>query len=142
MVSSQVPVGVCERFKITNINKIPCTVKFSISPSVGPGDNNSPPPKEKAKGKKGKGGDNDPPPPKEKAKAKKGKGAAGTPGGEGTVAASESGMAAFAVHPETCEIPPHEHRYVSAYFRPTEMRSYSCRFEAKVVDNDDSSTGR
>lgn len=49
---------------------------------------------------------------------------------------------AFAVHPETWEIPPYEHRYVTTHFRPTEMRSYRCRFQAVVVDNDDPSTGR
>ncbi|CAN0510644.1 unnamed protein product, partial [Ectocarpus sp. 8 AP-2014] len=35
VVSSQVPVGICERFKISNSNKIPCTVKFAISPAAG-----------------------------------------------------------------------------------------------------------
>ncbi|CAM9776198.1 unnamed protein product, partial [Laminaria digitata] len=34
VVSSQTPVGVCERFKITNSNKIPCTVKFALSPAT------------------------------------------------------------------------------------------------------------
>lgn len=57
-------------------------------------------------------------------------------------ALGEADIAAFAVYPETWEIPPHEHRYVSAHFRPTEMRSYRCRFEAIVADNDDPSTGR
>lgn len=55
---------------------------------------------------------------------------------------TQADMAAFAVHPEIWEIPPHEHRYVSAHFRPNEMRSYRCRFEAIVSDNNDPSTGR
>lgn len=49
VVSSQAPAGVCERFKITNSNKIPCTVKFVISPAAGPGDSEPPPPAEKVK---------------------------------------------------------------------------------------------
>lgn len=119
VVSSQVPVGVCERFKITNVNKIPCTVKFAVWP-IGETGNNSPRPlTKKAKGKKGKG-----------------------KGGEAPVMVSDAEVTAFTVHPEMSEIPPHEHRYVSAYFRPTEMRSYRCRFEAKVLDNDNPSTGR
>lgn len=47
VVSSQAPAGVCERFKITNNNKIPCAVKFGISPAAGPGDSEPPPPPEK-----------------------------------------------------------------------------------------------
>lgn len=56
VVSSQTPAGICERFKITNSNKIPCTVKFALSPASGPGDSSllAPPP-EKPKGKKGRG---------------------------------------------------------------------------------------
>ncbi|CAN0510571.1 unnamed protein product, partial [Laminaria digitata] len=54
----------------------------------------------------------------------------------------QADVAAFAVHPETWDIPPHEHRYVSAHFRPTEMRSYRCQFQAIVSDNTDPSTGR
>ncbi|CAN0076157.1 unnamed protein product, partial [Hapterophycus canaliculatus] len=118
VVSSQAPVGICERFKISNSNKIRCTVKFVISPAAGPKDSETPPPD--AKAKKGKGGK----------------------GAEDAAVPGEADVAAFAVHPETWEIPPHEHRYVSAYFRPTEMRSYRCQFEAVVSDNDDPSTGR
>lgn len=118
VVSSQAPAGVCERFKISNSNKIPCTVRFNISPAAGPKDSEQPPADSKAK--KGKGGK----------------------GAEEEVAPGEADVAAFAVHPETWEIPPHEHRYVSAHFRPTEMRSYRCQFEAVVSDNDDLSTGR
>ncbi|CAM9629632.1 unnamed protein product, partial [Ectocarpus sp. 4 AP-2014] len=102
VVSSQVPVGICERFKISNSNKIPCTVKFAISPAAGKG---------------GKAAEEEPAP-------------------------GEADVGAFAVHPETWDIPPHEHRYVSAYFRPTEMRSYRCQFEAIVSDNIDASTGK
>lgn len=120
VVSSQAPAGVSERFKITNSNKIPCTVKFTLSPATGPGDNEPPP---------------------ENAKPKKGKGGAAT-GAQAVVPADETDVAAFAVHPEAWEIPPHEHRYVSAHFRPKEMRSYRCRFDAIVSDNEDPSTGR
>ena len=38
VVSSQAPAGVCERFKITNGNKIPCTVRFAISSAAAPGE--------------------------------------------------------------------------------------------------------
>lgn len=118
VVSSQVPVGICERFKISNSNKIPCTVKFAISPAAGPNDSDPAPVDPKAKkGKGGKAAEEEPAP-------------------------GEADVAAFAVHPETWDIPPHEHRYVSAYFRPTEMRSYRCQFEAVVSDNDDASTGK
>lgn len=54
VVSSNAPAGVCERFKIINNNKIPCTVNFAISPAAGPGNNEPPPPPENAKAKKGK----------------------------------------------------------------------------------------
>lgn len=118
VVSSQAPTGICERFKISNSNKIPCTVKFAISPAAGPKESDQPPADSKAK--KGKGGK----------------------GAEEDIAPGEADVAAFAVHPETWEIPPHEHRYVSAHFRPTEMRSYRCQFEAVVSDSDDPSTGR
>lgn len=118
VVSSQAPTGICERFKISNSNKIPCTVKFAISPAAGPKDSEQPP--LDAKAKKGKGGK----------------------GAEEEAAPGEADVAAFAVHPETWEIPPHEHRYVSAHFRPTEMRSYRCQFEATVSDNDNPSTGK
>lgn len=118
VVSSQAPAGICERFKISNSNKIPCTVKFAILPAAGAKDSEQPPADPKAK--KGKGGK----------------------GAEEDVAPGEADVTAFVVHPETWEIPPHEHRYVSAYFRPTEMRSYRCQFEAVVSDNDDPSTGR
>ncbi|CAM9716989.1 unnamed protein product, partial [Choristocarpus tenellus] len=93
VVSSQNPAGVCERFKISNNNKIPCTVTD-----------------------KDVGNRND----------------------EGGADAS-----AFVVQPEVWEIPPHEHRYVSTYFRPTEMRSYRAKFDATVANNDsEPSTGR
>ncbi|CAM9155847.1 unnamed protein product [Sphacelaria rigidula] len=95
-------------------------VRFAISSAAAPGD---PAATETSKGKAGKGG----------------KGAAA---GADTDALGEADIAAFTVHPETWEIPPHEHRYVSAHFRPTEMRSYRCRFEAIVANNDDPSTGR
>ncbi|CAM9160782.1 unnamed protein product, partial [Discosporangium mesarthrocarpum] len=129
VVSSQTPAGVCERFKITNNNKIPCTVTFAIKPATSPGSTAaagataSPPP---SAGKGSKGG--------------KGGGDAGADGGGLNL---EADITAFSVQPEMWEIPPHEHRYVSGYFRPTEMRSYRARFEATVADNDsEPSTGR
>lgn len=54
VVSSLIPGGVCERFKITNSNKIRCMVKFLVLPATGSGDVVTPPPAENAKGKKGK----------------------------------------------------------------------------------------
>lgn len=121
VVSSQVPAGVCERFKVTNSNKIPCTVRFAILAAVAT-ENNTPPSSDNSKSKTPKGG-------------------------KGLVAAdvgaqSKADVTAFAIHPETWEIPPHEHRYVSTFFRPTEMRSYRSQFQAMVMDNDDPSTGR
>ena len=41
---------------------------------------------------------------------------------------------AFIVQPEIWEIPPHEHRYVTVYFRPTEIKSYRGVFFAEVED--------
>lgn len=41
---------------------------------------------------------------------------------------------AFSVHPETWEIPPHEHRYVNIHFNPTEMKTYRSSFFAVVED--------
>jgi len=40
----------------------------------------------------------------------------------------------FTVQPTSWEIPPHEYRYVSVYFRPQEMRQYRSTFLATVAD--------
>ena len=44
---------------------------------------------------------------------------------------------AFQVQPTSLELPPHEHRYVTVYFKPVEMRTYSAKFEALVADGTD-----
>ena len=48
----------------------------------------------------------------------------------------------FAVHPQTWDIPPNEHRYVNIYFNPTELKTYNAEFTATVDlgSNTDSST--
>ena len=46
---------------------------------------------------------------------------------------------AFTVQPEICEIPPHEYRYASIYFKPTEMKNYRGVFFAEVDDSNNSS---
>ena len=67
-------LGVAERFKITNPNKIKALVKFDVLM----------------------------------------RGGGGSGGGE----------AAYQVQPTSLELPPHEHRYVTVYFKPVEMRMY------------------
>ena len=56
------------------------------------------------------------------------------PSGSKSATNSEGDVAAFTVQPAHWEIPPHEYRYVSVYFRPMEMRSYRAQFQAKVAD--------
>ena len=46
---------------------------------------------------------------------------------------------AFSVQPEVWDIPPHEHRYVSVYFKPCEIRSYRAVFYADVEDGSSTS---
>ena len=41
------------------------------------------------------------------------------------------------VHPQSTEIPPHEHRYVTCYFRPKAIMTYSAVFNAVVEDGED-----
>jgi len=53
-------------------------------------------------------------------------------------AAGPSG--AFLVQPQMWEIPPHEHRFVSIYFNPTEIKSYRSIFQAEVDYNGSTST--
>jgi hydrocephalus-inducing protein len=40
----------------------------------------------------------------------------------------------YSVQPKSDDIPPHEHRYVSVYFKPTAVQKYQALFKA-VVDN-------
>ena len=79
-------LGVAERLKISNHNKIKCVVKFSL-----------------------------------------------TMRGIDEGKTEETG-AAFRIQPASIELPPHEHRYVTVYFKPNEMRSYTAAFEANVED--------
>ena len=86
-------LGVAERFKITNPNKIKALVKFDVLM---------------------RGGEN-------------------SEGGGG---------AAYQVQPTSLELPPHEHRYVTVYFKPVEMRMYNARFSANVEDGTDTTTNQ
>eukprot|EP00605_Chrysophyceae_sp_TOSAG23-4_P000636 GSChrysophyteH1.ASY1.ANO1.717.1 assembled CDS len=58
----------------------------------------------------------------------------------GAPASDEATTGAFTVQPELWEIPPHEHRVVSVYFNPTEIKSYRSVFEAEVDYEGSSST--
>ena len=89
-------LGVAERFKITNPNKIKALVKFDVLM---------------------RGGEN-------------------SENGEG------GGGAAYQVQPTSLELPPHEHRYVTVYFKPVEMRMYNARFSANVEDGTDTTTNQ
>ncbi|CAM9222413.1 unnamed protein product, partial [Heterosigma akashiwo] len=88
----------CERFKISNPNRIAARVGFAVG------------------------------------------GAADSKGGAGAGAEGDAG--AFTVQPAALEIPPHEHRYVSVYFHPGEMRSYRAQFTATVEDHPDPAASR
>ena len=93
VVPSQAPkLGVAERFKISNHNKIKCVVNFALTMQ-------------------------------------------GIDEGK-----SEDSGAAFRVQPSSIELPPHEHRYITVYFKPTEMRSYIAAFEANVEDGTEPQT--
>ncbi|GMH58813.1 hypothetical protein TrST_g5240 [Triparma strigata] len=47
-------------------------------------------------------------------------------------------VGSFTVQPASWDIPAHEYRYVSVYFRPKEMKSYRCSFKANVADSHES----
>ncbi len=47
----------------------------------------------------------------------------------------------FTVQPEVADLPPHEHRYISVYFKPTMMKTYNATFTAVVEDGKDPETG-
>eukprot|EP00501_MAST-03F_sp_TOSAG23-6_P000263 GSMAST32.ASY1.ANO1.269.1 assembled CDS len=42
----------------------------------------------------------------------------------------------FSVQPEMEEIPPHEHRYITVYFKPKKIQHYSATFKALVDDSE------
>ena len=85
-------LGVAERFKITNPNKIKALVNFDVT----------------MRG----------------------------------VDAESTTDAAYQVQPSSLELPPHEHRYVTVYFKPVEMRMYNARFKATVEDATDPTTNQ
>ena len=113
--------GVCERIKISNPTKIDTKVKFRVvktedgvswvadmKAKSGGGSKGAAPP---AKGKDAKGKD--------------------AKGGAATEVVPIDG---FTVQPESCDIPPHEFRFVNVYFNPIEIKSYKCMFIAEVDD--------
>jgi hydrocephalus-inducing protein len=69
-----------------------------------------------------------------------GGGAAAAPAkGKGAAPVAEEGASSiFSVMPEVWEIPPHEHRFVSVYFNPSELKTYKASFEANVDTGDSS----
>ncbi|KAH8063156.1 hypothetical protein JL722_2318 [Aureococcus anophagefferens] len=54
---------------------------------------------------------------------------------------SVGGADVFTVQPANCEVPPHEHRYVTVYFHANEMREYRAMFAATVEDSAEAETG-
>ena len=54
----------------------------------------------------------------------------------------EQSLAAFSVQPASVDIPSHEHRYISVYFKPSAMRSYTANFEATVQDGTEPRTNK
>ena len=45
---------------------------------------------------------------------------------------ADGATSAFTVHPEKIDLPPHEHRFVSVYFKPMAMQEYRADFIANV----------
>ncbi|KAG5176524.1 hypothetical protein JKP88DRAFT_136887, partial [Tribonema minus] len=107
-------LGVCERVKIVNDRKVPCSVRFEIRPPTDAA---------AVATAAATGG---------AAKGKKASISAPSDGGAG----SAQGEAAFTVQPAQWDIPPHEFRYVTVHFRPLEMRAYRGRFVAAVTNAD------
>jgi hypothetical protein len=106
--------GVVERIRITNPTKIDIKVKFKIltveeATELAAGSGVKPGGKDKT--------------PKKELKVPKG----------GAVCAPSDCV--FSVQPEVWDIPPHEHRYVSVYFKPSEIKSYRAVFAAEVEDS-------
>lgn len=62
--------------------------------------------------------------------------------GGGKKGGGSTEKAIFTVHPSTVDLPPHEHRYVTVYFRPEQMRMYTASFSAEVENGADESTRR
>ena len=94
--------GAVERIRITNPTKIDVKVNFAIKSPDAASAPAAAPPA-------------------------KGKAAAAAPPPDAGAASS-----AFVVQPQTWDIPPHEHRFVSVYFNPTEIKSYRSIFHAEV----------
>eukprot|EP00965_Chrysotila_dentata_P103903 3431323-Pleurochrysis_carterae.AAC.1 len=69
-----------------------------------------------------------------------GGGGGGGKGGKGVIAADPSAGLSFDIEPKKCVIPPHEHRYVTAFFLPQSMQIYRAVFEAEVELGTDAST--
>ena len=109
--------GIAERIRITNPTKIDIKVKFKIITTEEAAEGNTSTLNVKVTGKE-----------KEtKALKKEGKSSKVTV----IPAAAES---AFTVQPEVWDIPPHEHRYVTVYFNPLEIKNYRAVFTAEVAD--------
>jgi hydrocephalus-inducing protein len=109
--------GVAERIRITNPTKIDIKVKFKILTTEEAAEGNTSTSNVKVTGKE-----------KEtKTLKKEGKSSKVTV----IPVAAES---AFTVQPEVWDIPPHEHRYVTVYFNPLEIKNYRAVFAAEVAD--------
>jgi hydrocephalus-inducing protein len=52
-----------------------------------------------------------------------------------TLEGDDDAVQAFTVHPEKLDLPPHEHRFVSVYFKPMAMKEYRTTFVAGVELN-------
>ena len=105
--------GVMERIRITNPTKVDTKVRFKIvSAEVA------------AELAAARGG--------AAAPAKGGGKDAKAPAAKGALAATAPAPEVFSVQPEVWDIPPHEHRFVSIYFNPTEIKSYKSVFLAEV----------
>jgi hypothetical protein len=119
--------GACERVKIMNHNKVPCTVQFKIgAPAV-----------DAATAAAAAAAAAAPAVPltaKEKAAAAKAA-AADSSVLSAAQQAELDNISVFSVQPSQWDIPPHEYRYVSVYFKPTEMRAYKAKFAATVLQN-------
>ena len=109
--------GVAERIRITNPTKIDIKVKFRILASEEATEGNNSTLNVKVNGK-----DKD-----TKSLKKEGKSSKAT-------VIPVTVESAFTVQPEVWDIPPHEHRYVTVYFNPLEIKNYRAVFTADVAD--------
>ena len=119
MCGNQGSRGVMERIRITNPTKIDTKVKFKITSTEEAAELLSVGTVKTTKDVK---------PPKKDAKGK--------------AAVAVVAEVAFIVQPEVLDIPPHEHRYVSVYFKPTEIKSYRAVFFAEVDDGGSTTTAK